>query len=125
MTSKNSVQLIRHRLNTGWPRRFLLCVFVLIGVVGAVQLVSSTRCPSGNCSGNLLKATGAPRVTITPGPDAHDVDPVAHVAVQADAGTLIDVRMVNDAGKAIEGVMTPDNTVWKPTVPLATDAPTG
>lgn len=26
--------------------------------------------------------------------------------------------MVNDAGKPIEGVSTPDNTVWKPTVPL-------
>ena len=27
-------------------------------------------------------------------------------------------RMVNDAGKPIDGVMTPDNTVWKPTAPL-------
>lgn len=26
--------------------------------------------------------------------------------------------MVNDAGKPVEGVMTPDNTVWRPTVPL-------
>jgi lipoprotein-anchoring transpeptidase ErfK/SrfK len=26
--------------------------------------------------------------------------------------------MVNESGKPVEGVMTPDNTVWKPTVPL-------
>jgi len=40
------------------------------------------------------------------------------VEVKADAGTLVEVRMVNDGGKQIDGVMTPDNTVWKPTGPL-------
>jgi lipoprotein-anchoring transpeptidase ErfK/SrfK len=87
-------------------------------VVGAVQLASLTRCQNGNCSGSFLKTSGPPKVTITPRADAHDVDPVARIEVKADAGTLVDVRMVNDAGKAIEGVMTPDNTVWKPTAPL-------
>ena len=57
-------------------------------------------------------------MTITPDANAHDVDPVAHVVVKANAGTLTDVRMVNDGGKQVDGVMTPDNTVWKPTAPL-------
>jgi Bacterial Ig domain len=57
-------------------------------------------------------------VTITPGPNAHDVDPLAHVMVKANAWTLTDVRVVNDGGKPVDGVMTPDNTVWKPTVLL-------
>ncbi len=57
-------------------------------------------------------------MTITPGSDTRDVDPVGQVAVKADTGTLTDVRMVNDAGKPVEGIMTPDSTVWKPTVPL-------
>jgi lipoprotein-anchoring transpeptidase ErfK/SrfK len=57
-------------------------------------------------------------VKITPPPGAHDVDPVATVSVVADTGTLTDVRMVNDSGKPVQGVMTPDNTYWKPVVPL-------
>jgi lipoprotein-anchoring transpeptidase ErfK/SrfK len=89
-------------------------------MVGAVQIASLPRCPDGNCSrpGVSSEASWAAQVTITPGPDAHDVDPVAPVVVKADTGNLTDVRMVNDAGKPVEGVMTPDNTVWKPTVPL-------
>jgi lipoprotein-anchoring transpeptidase ErfK/SrfK len=120
MTSTNSADLVRRILGISWPRRFLLAVFLVVGVVGAVQIASSPQCPNGNCPrrGASSTASGAARVTIVPGPNAHDVDPVAHVMIKADAGTLSDVRMVNDAGKPIEGVMTPDNTVWKPTVPL-------
>jgi lipoprotein-anchoring transpeptidase ErfK/SrfK len=107
MTSKNSA---------GWRRRLLLCVFALIGVVGAVQIASLPLC--SNCRDAASSAYGAARVTITPEPYAHDVDPVGRVVVHAFAGTLTDVRMVNDGGKLVEGVMTPDNTLWKPTVPL-------
>ncbi|HUO40397.1 MAG TPA: Ig-like domain-containing protein [Mycobacterium sp.] len=57
-------------------------------------------------------------VTITPTPDAHDVDPLGQVSVTAALGTLTDVEMVNDAGKPVEGIMTPDNTTWKPAVAL-------
>jgi lipoprotein-anchoring transpeptidase ErfK/SrfK len=46
------------------------------------------------------------------------VDPVALVMVKADAGTLTDVRMVNESGGSVQGVTTPDNTAWKPTIPL-------
>jgi lipoprotein-anchoring transpeptidase ErfK/SrfK len=102
----------------GRPRWLLLCVFFVVGVVGAVQLASQPHCPNGRCVGNSPEPAAPARVSITPGPGAHNVDPVAHVAVTAEAGTLVEVRMVNDAGKTIQGVMTPDNTVWKPTVPL-------
>jgi lipoprotein-anchoring transpeptidase ErfK/SrfK len=40
------------------------------------------------------------------------------VLVSAQTGTLTDVTMVNDAGKRIEGVLTPDAKVWHPVVPL-------
>ena len=116
MMSKNNAELLLRRLRMTWPRRLLVCVFVLIGVVGVVQL-ASPHCLSGNCP-HSSNASGPARVTITPGPNAQDVDPVMHVSVKADAGTLVDVRLVNDAGKPVEGVMTPDNTVWKPTGPL-------
>jgi hypothetical protein len=39
MTSNNNAQLVRRVLGLSWPRRFLLTVFVLVGVVGAVQIV--------------------------------------------------------------------------------------
>jgi lipoprotein-anchoring transpeptidase ErfK/SrfK len=95
-------------------------VFVVVGVVGAVQIASLLRCSNGNCSrpGVSSEASGAAQVTITPGPNARDVDPLAQVMVKADTGKLTDVRMVNEAGKPVEGLMTPDNSVWKPTVPL-------
>src|ERR1700745_205055 len=104
----------------GWRRRFLLAVFVVVGALAGIVIASPPSCPKGMClrPGVASTANGSGRVTITPGPDARDVDPVGHVLVKADAGTLDDVRMVNDAGKPVQGVMTPDNTVWKPPGPL-------
>lgn len=97
-----------------WSRRLLLAVFVVVAVVGAIQIASQRH-----HSGTAAPTPPAPaRITITPEPDARDVDPVSPVTVKADAGTLTGVEMVNDAGKPIEGVMTPDNSVWKPTIPL-------
>ncbi|MBV8789500.1 MAG: L,D-transpeptidase family protein [Mycobacterium sp.] len=120
MTSNSSDQLVRRILGIGWPRRFLLAVFVVVGVVGAAQLVPSSDCPGGACAQHAAatKVLGPARITVEPGTDAQDVDPLAKVMVKADEGTLTDVRMVNEAGKSIEGVMTPDNTAWKPIVPL-------
>ncbi|OBJ52557.1 L,D-transpeptidase [Mycobacterium asiaticum] len=105
----------------GRRRQLLLCLLVVLGVVGvigAVQLVSHWRCPDGRCSGALTIATGPARVVVTPGADAHDVQPVTQVEVKAETGSLTEVRMVNDAGKPVDGVMTPDNTVWKPVTAL-------
>ncbi len=120
MTSRNRAQVFERVLGISWPRRFLLAVFVVVGVLGAIQMASPPSCRNGTCprSGIASITPEAGRVTITPGPNARDVDPVAHVMVKADAGTLTDVRMVNESGKSVQGVMTPDNTVWKPTVPL-------
>ncbi|WP_407687025.1 L,D-transpeptidase [Mycobacterium sp. HUMS_1102779] len=121
MTSENSERLVRRILGIDWPRRFMLAVFVVVAVVGAVQLTSSpVACPGGGCARHqaAVKPTEPARVTITPRDDARDVDPVGHVMVKADAGTLTEVRMVNDAGKPIPGIMTPDDVAWKPTVPL-------
>jgi lipoprotein-anchoring transpeptidase ErfK/SrfK len=120
MTSKSSAARLRRRLR--WPRWFLVGIVLVgaVGVVGVVQIVWSPICLSGNClrPGSSSKTSGPAQVAITPGQDAHDVDPVAQVMVKANAGKLVDVRMVNDGGKPVEGVMTPDNTVWKPVVPL-------
>jgi hypothetical protein len=118
MMFQNSDQLVRRILGISWPRRVLIAVFVVVGVVGAVKVATFPRCPNCNSFGAPSKRLGAEQVTITPDPNARDVDPVAQVMVKANAGTLTDVRMVNEDGKPVEGVMTPDNAVWKPTVPL-------
>ncbi|BBZ43956.1 L,D-transpeptidase [Mycobacterium parmense] len=129
MMSMNSEQLVRRILGISWPRRFMLAVFVFVGVVAAVQLTwLPGGCAGGECArhsplSQLSKssdaaATQPAKVTITPGDNAQDVDPVGHVLVKADTGTLTEVNMVNEAGRSIDGVMTPDNTVWKPTVAL-------
>jgi lipoprotein-anchoring transpeptidase ErfK/SrfK len=57
-------------------------------------------------------------ITVTPASAAADVSPAAPVLVRASAGTLTDVQMVNENGKSVAGIMTPDRVVWKPTVPL-------
>lgn len=95
-------------------RRLLLPLLIVLGVLGAAV----PACSGHQSVGGAPASTGPARVTITPSPDAHDVQPTSPVQVKADAGTLVEVRMVNDGGKPIDGVMTPDSTVWKPTGPL-------
>lgn len=110
-TSDSGAVLSQRRLSRDWVRYCLLVLFVVIAAIGA-----GSGCTRSDPSAGESRAPA--QVITTPGPDARDVDPVAHVLVTAKSGTLTDVRMVNDAGKPIDGVMTPDNTVWKPTVPL-------
>ncbi len=98
--------------------RRLLPVAVVLAVLG--PLVASAAPPSTglNAKTQAQAAAGPVVLSITPGPDARDVDPRVPVILTASNGTLRSVAMVNDSGKPVEGVLTPDNTVWKPTVPL-------
>ncbi|ORA15812.1 L,D-transpeptidase [Mycobacterium arosiense] len=119
MMSKNSDQLVGRILRVSRPRRLLLAVCVIVAAMAAIYVASTTHCPGGHCGPTApAKTAGPAQITITPGPDSRDVDPVAPVTVKAENGTLTGVEMVNESGKPIEGVMTPDTTVWKPTVPL-------
>jgi lipoprotein-anchoring transpeptidase ErfK/SrfK len=96
----------------------VLGVCVLTAVLGAVRVATLPSCGGDDCRHAPATAAGPAELTVTPGPGADDVNPVTPVEVKVRAGTLVDVRMVNDAGKQVEGVVTPDNTVWKPLVPL-------
>jgi lipoprotein-anchoring transpeptidase ErfK/SrfK len=97
-------------------------VVVLTIASGAVASALVMRC-AADCTtrvaGHAASPAPAPAVvSITPAPDAHDVDPLGRVLVTAASGMLTDVQMANDVGKPIPGIMTPDNTSWKPAVPL-------
>lgn len=120
MTSKTSDQRIGRILGVSRPRRFLLAVFVVVAVAGVIQIAASPECPFAGCGhpSAASKTPGPAQITINPGPNAHDVDPVAQVTVKAEGGTVTGVDMVNENGRPVQGVTTPDNTVWKPTVPL-------
>jgi hypothetical protein len=104
----------------------LTVALVVIGVLGTIVSASLARCPAGcppaSASAPTVVVSAPPplpaAMTVTPILGARDVDPLGLVSVTATAGTLTDVSMINEQGSRIVGVMTPDNTVWKPGVPL-------
>nr|MCW1958883.1 Ig-like domain-containing protein [Mycobacterium sp.] len=110
-------------------RSLLIAIHLAILLVMVTAMPGALTCPPPLCEHDANAAHAAsslapapPPVPVAllmnPGPNAENVDPLAPVTVTANAGTLLNVSMVNDAGKPVEGVTTPDNTVWKPTVPL-------
>lgn len=95
----------------------------MLAVLGGVVVTALPDCAE-HCQ--TLAAAPVPqpsptepaKLTITPRPDATDVDPLGRVLVTAVTGTLGAVTMVNDAGKQVPGILTPDATAWKPTTSL-------
>ena len=83
-------------------------------------LLCATACHAAN--GPAPSVTTDPAalasIKVEPAPGARDIDPVAPVSVTAQSGTLTDVQMINDAGKRVDGTLTPDNVAWHPVVPL-------
>lgn len=59
-----------------------------------------------------------PTLTITPKDGATDVPIVNSVSAEVTDGTIVKAVLTNDAGKTVDGVLTPDAKVWKPAVPL-------
>lgn len=104
----------------------LAVVLVMTSVSGTVLSVSLARCRAGCASGTRaappavvsLRPPTPAAMTVTPVAGARDVDPLGVVSVTATAGRLVDVLMVNEQDNRIPGIMTPDNTVWKPAVAL-------
>jgi lipoprotein-anchoring transpeptidase ErfK/SrfK len=102
-----------------WFRRALAAALVVIGAAGGVTVGWGPRC-GGGCAPRVdAAALHAPaQVTFRPASDARGVDPVEPVSVTATSGTLTGVQMVNDAGKPVAGVLTPDHVAWHPVQPL-------
>jgi lipoprotein-anchoring transpeptidase ErfK/SrfK len=106
----------------------LAALLAVLAVLGGVVVSTATHCPE-RCQ---TLATGAlpepapppPSPTepatlhVVPAPSADDVNPEADVRITATRGTLEHVTMVNDGGKEIPGVLTPDAKTWTPTTQL-------
>ncbi|MFL6085240.1 MAG: Ig-like domain-containing protein [Mycobacterium sp.] len=105
----------------------LAVVLAVLAVLGGV-VISTTP----DCADRCQTVTAAPvpqaaprpspivpaALSILPPAGAADVSPSGRVLVTANSGTLDAVQLVNDAGKSIPGVMTPDAKTWKPTSQL-------
>jgi lipoprotein-anchoring transpeptidase ErfK/SrfK len=106
---------------------FLAVVLAVLAVLGGVVLTTTPDCAE---SCRTLTAAPVPQAAPRPSPiepaalsvlpsaGAADVSPSGRVLVTATSGTLDSVQLVNDAGKLIPGVMTPDAKTWKPTTQL-------
>jgi lipoprotein-anchoring transpeptidase ErfK/SrfK len=105
----------------------LAAVFAVVAVLGGVVLSTTPDC-ADHCQ--TLTAAPVPQAAPRPSPivpaalsilppaGATDVSPSGRVLVTANSGTLDTVQLINDAGKAVPGVMTPDAKAWKPTTQL-------
>lgn len=105
----------------------LAVVFAVLAVLGGVVLTTTP-----DCADHCQTVTAAPvpqaaprpspivpaALSILPPAGATNVNPGDRVLVTANSGTLDTVQLVNESGRAIPGVMTPDAKTWKPTTQL-------
>ncbi|MFD3748420.1 Ig-like domain-containing protein [Nocardia sp. NPDC058633] len=63
-------------------------------------------------------APPAPTISVAPQDGATEIDPLGSVRVSTSDGQLTAVTMTNEDGGTVEGIFTPDQSAWKPSVPL-------
>lgn len=114
----------------------LAAVFAVLSVLGGVVVSTTPKChadcqvigaahdaPTAQSTDAAPLASAPPAsrpasLAIVPSASSTAINPAAPVLVRADAGTITDVVMANDAGTVIPGALTPDHRVWKPTAQL-------
>jgi lipoprotein-anchoring transpeptidase ErfK/SrfK len=112
-------------------RTWLAAALAVLAVLGGITLSNANHCagscavaavPTGLLDPHPPPARGVPAsLSITPAPDTDTMNPAGPVRVAAINGVITDVTMVNDAGKTIAGILTPDRKMWKPTSQLGYD----
>ena len=109
-----------HRRN-----RVAAALGVLVLVVAALQtgssathFVDSVAAPQAAEVPEVIEAPKPVSVSIAPRPDQLDVAPADPVAVTATSGTLTDVVMINESGRQVRGVLSPERDRWTPAEPL-------
>ncbi|OBF39218.1 hypothetical protein A5724_08740 [Mycobacterium sp. ACS1612] len=104
--------------NVPKPKQHSLVRYAVAAVLAVLMALWTAGCQTDATPAEVPNPDEPASIRIEPAPGARDVDPVAPVSVSAQSGTLTDVVMVNDAGKRVDGVLTPDAKVWHPVVPL-------
>lgn len=104
----------------------------LLGVVLGLAVLLITSCTSGSASGEgdapeKKAATSSTRpappkkpvqLSISPADKAVDVAPGLPITVAAVDGKVTAVSLVNEAGEAVAGQLSPDASTWQTTEPL-------
>ncbi|MFD8102476.1 Ig-like domain-containing protein [Nocardia fluminea] len=82
---------------------------------GLLVLVASC---GGSPTGSETESAAPPAISVSPTDGATDIDPLGQVRVSTSDGQLTAVTMTNEQGGAVEGILTPDQSAWKPSEPL-------
>lgn len=94
----------------------------MVAVLITSGLVVLAGCADGHLESQsppTTSATARPATVAVSAPaGATNIDPLTPVRVTVTDGTLASVRMVNEAGKPVDGIVTPDRLLWKNTEPL-------
>jgi len=114
-----------------WSRRVRVAsavgaVAALVLLGGDVASTSTAQCSTQCQVASAAHTESAPEpiapqpaaLGVFPQPQADDVNPAAPVSVTAFSGTIDDVNLVNDWGRAVPGALTPDRRGWHPTEQL-------
>ncbi len=85
---------------------------------GSAPTTSPTTSSAASLSSSAPTSTSPPAapaaaLTVSPANSAQNVNPAAPITVAAANGTLTDVALTNEDGKAVAGAMSPDKTSWK------------
>jgi lipoprotein-anchoring transpeptidase ErfK/SrfK len=102
------------------------CLAVVLAVLAVLGGLVVTGAP--DCADQCQTLTAAPvpqaaprpspivpaKLSVLPPGGATGVSPSDRVLVTANSGTVDTVQLVNEAGKVIPGVITPDAKTWKP-----------
>jgi len=105
--------VVIQRVRTNKVRGFS-SIAVLLAAVAVLA-----GCTIGGGGGNPVAASGpVAAVTQVPAAGAEDVSPTAPVSVTAARGTLQGVALTNEAGRPVQGVLSPDKTTFTVSEPL-------
>lgn len=98
-------------------------VLALLAMGLTLVLAGCTLPSPGGGSGGAGSETSSPApkaasLKVTPEDKAQGVPIVDAVSAEVADGTITKAVLTNDAGKVIDGILTPDKKAWKPAVPL-------
>lgn len=94
-----------------------------VAAVAAMMLaagctVSTDNKPDPASSAVATTATSAAVISVSPAEGGTPINPLDPITVEVAKGTLTSVTLTNPEGKDVAGIITPDQTAWKPSEPL-------
>ena len=94
-----------------------------VAAVAAMMLAAGCTVSTDNkadpaSSAVATTATSAAVISVSPAEGGTPINPLDPITVEVAKGTLTSVTLTNPEGKDVAGIITPDQTAWKPSEPL-------